>query len=525
MPWVFPSTTNRRLHEFVYSAVVAITAQRNFYTMSARITALLFFIALYGICPAGVWAQATAQPPGGADNEAALAAAAYISSRTRSVEKYLRRSDRIRQRLLRKLARTERRASGDSLSSRGPSFDSIAKLSRDTAALNSLPGNKHKLIDSLEKIRGFITSRSDKADAFPAGASPERLHDLRRQINSGEQADRLINDRSKALAGAVNTAALSKLQRKIALAQQKARYWQALSEDPDEAEAKAWEYLQGTEGFDKYLRQDEAAPYGGLGNDATAADLERLGYQTKRQVSAGLQQQFGNQAGQVAGNMGQQIQDYRQQFGSAKESVSKLKEQAGAAKQALSHGRQDIPGLRRQAGGAGKNPFNGIPFWKRWKLSYDFQTTRATADGLRPAMLTPGAGAVFNHTPKWSYGIALSAGMGMGKDWQHLRLSYEGLAARVYADCKLWYGFSLQAGYEKSLRPSGRSYIAELEKGGDARMVETALGVLQDAAYAGIMKRYRINKRWSGTMLIGYNFLWQQSGLRSPFVLSMGWEK
>jgi len=491
--------------------------------MSIRIIILLLSTALVCICQTRASAQDTAAEGSGQDSEAALTAhygEQYIQSRIRSTEQYLKRSGRIRQRLLRKLSRLEHRAYRDSIPDPGNSFDSLAKLSRDTTALSRLPLKDSKLTDSLKKIAGFAAARSSRP-----GLGMDRLNALRRQLSVDQQLNEQISERQKALAGVAMPAGFTKMRRKIALAQQKTRYWKTLSEDPDEAEAEAWEYLQGTEGFDKYLRQDEAAPYGGLGNNATAADLERLGYQTKRQVNAGLQQQFGSQAGQAAGAVGQQLQEYRQQLSSAKESIAKVKEQAAAAKQALSHARQEIPGMGKPAAGAGKNPLNGIPFWKRWKLNYDFQSTRATADGLRPAMLTIGAGALFQHTPRWSYGIALSGSLGMGKDWQHLHLSGEGLTVRAYADCGLWYGFSLQAGYEKSLRPSGRPYIAELEKSDDARMMETALGVLQDAAYVGIMKCYRINKRWSGTMLIGYNLLWQQNGLRSPFILRIGWEK
>jgi len=491
--------------------------------MSIRIIILLLSAALVCMCRASAPAQVAAAEGSGQDPEAALTAhygEEYIQSRIRSTEQYLKRSGRIRQRLLRKLSRLEHRACRDSIPAPGGSFDSLAKLSRDSAALGALPLKGSKLTDSLEKIAGFATARSGRP-----GLGTDRLNALRRQLSVDQQLNERISERQKTLAGAAMPAGFTKMQRKIALAQQKTRYWKTLSEDPDEAEAEAWEYLQGTEGFDTYLRQDEAAPYGGLGNNATAADLERLGYQTKRQVNAGLQQQFGSQAGQAAGAVGQQLQEYQQQLSSAQESIAKVKEQAAAAKQALGHARQELPGMGRPAAGAGKNPLNGTPFWKRWKLNYDFQNTRATADGLRPAMLNLSAGALFQHTPKWSYGVALSGSLGLGRDWQHLHLSGEGLTVRVYADCALWYGFSLQAGYEKSLRPSGRPYIAELEKSGDARVVETALGVLQDAAYAGIMKRYRINKRWSGTMLIGYNLLWQQSGLRSPFILRMGWEK
>ncbi len=179
-----------------------------------------------------------------------------------------------------------------------------------------------------------------------------------------------------------------------------------------------------------------------------------------------------------------------------------------------------------------KNPERGKPFLQRIEVQYNFGTTRASTDELRPAMLELGAAVAFKHTPRLSYGIGLGLSTGLGRNWQNIRLTYEGLSTRAFTDWKAIYGFSLQAGYERIFRPANRPYLSDLPGNNDPskpiveeNAIQKAFGGQQQSAYIGIMKRYRINSKVNGTFLVGYNFLWQQENLRSPFLLRFGWAK
>jgi len=123
-----------------------------------------------------------------------------------------------------------------------------------------------------------------------------------------------------------------------------------------------------------------------------------------------------------------------------------------------------------------------------------------------------------------SLGIGLDGSIGLGRDWQHLQLTSEGVVGRVFLDHKLFWGISLQGGYEKSLRPMNRAYTQLQEQYGNATNIKTAMGLLQDAAYLGIMKSYRINSKLQGTMLVGYNFLNDKTKISSPWIVRLGWK-
>lgn len=473
----------------------------------------------------------------------------YLEGRTGDLGKYLNRSQKIQQRLLRKLQRKEdkmarRLAAKDSALYRQYmqqrlSYDSIAHLSKDTAALQRLAAKKNGLIDSLKGVQDFLQKQSGKLNgvtglAGKAGINTpytDELNQLQQQLNTQQNIDELIRQRTsnlEGLAGKADISGLQSIQKNVYYAQEKIKAWKKLADDPDEAEEEALEYLQGTEGFSDYLNPNKNA-FGGLGNNATAEELQRMGYQTKGQVNAMLQQKLGNNLNAVQQQMAEQVQQYTDKLKGITDKVNEAKKGIGEAKQTLAEVRQAKDRLKHiEKPTFKKNPERGKPFWQRLETQYNFQTTRATPDGLRPAMLELAASLAFKHTPRLSYGLGLGLSTGLGRNWQNIRLTYEGLSTRAFADWKAMYGFSLQAGYERIFRPVNRAYLPEQQNNNPVQpsadnALKDAFGGQQQNAYIGIMKRYRINSKVQGTFLVGYNFLWQQEGLRSPWMLRFGW--
>ncbi|QIH33487.1 hypothetical protein [Sphingobacterium sp. DR205] len=503
---------------------------------SIFIIVLLFFIPFFVV-------EASAQSENGIE-EASL----YLEKRTTELNKYIKRADRIQQRLLHRLQKKEARmlarlAAKDSVAykqylHRSPGFDSIAVLSKDSTALARVAKRRNATIDSLKGIQQFMHNQGNKlaalegtsGQALPGGDYSGKIAELQGKLNAEQQVKDLIRQRTQSLeqmAAGAGIPGLQGIKKDVYYAQEKMKAWRGLADDPDAAEEKAMEYLQGIEGFESYISNNK----NGLGSGVSAADLQAMGYQTKGQVQQMLSEKFGNlQVVQQA--MQGQLKDFSNQLGKVTDKVKEAGNLAHDARQGLQEAKAtkdklkhiDKPHFR-------KNPERGKPFWQRLETQYNFQTTRATPDGLRPAMVELGAGVAFKHTPGLSYGIGIGASIGLGQDWQHIRLSYEGISGRLYADWKLLYGFSLQAGYERAFRPQNRAYLQDNNTTPQQPSTSTgnglkaAFGGGQEAAYLGIMKRYRIGSKWNGTFMAGYNFLWQQSNLRTPFMLRLGWGK
>ncbi|WP_343566230.1 hypothetical protein [Sphingobacterium sp.] len=474
-------------------------------------------------------------------------ASLYLEKRTTDLGNYIHRSNRIQERLLNRLRKKEARmlaklAAKDSAAyneylNRSISFDSIAALSKDTTVLARMTKWRNATIDSLKGIQQFMHNQGNKlatldgisGQALPGGDYSGKIAELQGKLNAEQQVKDLIRQRTQSLEQMARSAGipgLIGLQKDIYYAQEKMNAWRSVADDPDAAEEKAMEYLQGIEGFESYIGNNKI----GLGSGVSAADLQNMGYQTKGQVQQMLSEKFGSlQVVQQA--MQGQIKDFSDRLGKVTDKVKEAGSLAQEARQGLQEAKATKDKLKHiEKPAFHKNPERGKPFWLRLETQYNFQTMPATPDGLRPAMVELGVGIAFKHTPSLSYGIGIGASIGLGQDWQHIRLSYEGISARVYADWKLLYGFSLQAGYERALRPAGRAYLEENSNdpqsaASSGNALKQAFGGQQEVAYLGIMKRYRISNKWSGTFMAGYNFLWQQSNLRTPFMLTLGWGK
>ncbi|WEK17957.1 MAG: hypothetical protein P0Y49_14240 [Candidatus Pedobacter colombiensis] len=483
----------------------------------------------------------------------------YLNSKITSLDKYTAKSQKIQQRLLRRLKRKEAKllkklAAKDSaaylqyVNQQGLSYDSIALLSKDTSYQQRLANKKNAAIDSLKGVQRFIENQQSKLGGAASIADktgvpmPKELGQLQGQLNGQQGIDNLISQRTaslESLAKSQNIKGMESIQKDVYYAREKIKNWKKLTDEPDDAEAEALEYLQGTEGFDKYLKQDNNA-FGGLGNNATAADLQRAGFQTKSQVNSLLQDKLGSSMNSVQQQMADQVQQYTDKLGGVGKEIGKAKEAIGKAKETMGQGKEAIAAAKETKDNLKniekpifkKNPERGKPFRERLETQYSFQTSRASVDGLKPAMMDVSASVGFKHTPRLSYGIGFGLSTGLGKDWQHLKITYEGITLRAYTDWKWIYGFSFQAGYERSFRPDNRAYLsqnADPQNGSPTpepsgnNALKDAFGGQQQTAYLGIMKRYKINSKWNGTFLVGYNFLWQQEDMRSPFILRFGW--
>lgn len=509
---------------------------------------LLSLTAAFSMKCGAVYGQVQDMNNGVQDTEAIQSIRAgnqYMDARIASLGTYIQHYALIQQRLVRKLNKQGRGFSAlpaspgslpDTFYKRhSVSYDSLLTLAKDPSLLyNKGSPKSNAVIDSLKGIQDFLQHQSgklqnvvaiaDKAN-FPAGSYTAKLNELQQKLSAQEQLNGLIHQKAASLqcqAGAQAIPGLQSIQKDIAIAESKIKCWKQTADDPDAAEEKAYEYLQGTEGFSSYLNNNKNA-FGGLGNDASAADLQRMGYQLKGDVAGMLQQQFGDRLSSVQQQMGKQVSAYTKQLNDIKSKVAEAQNAYAQGKQGLVQAGDQLGHLERPAF---RNPMRGIPFLQRLEMRYDFQSTRAA--GSRPALLHLGASLAFKQTPKFSMGLGISADLGMGRDWQHLKLSYEGLGLRAFLDREMLYGISLEGGYERLFRPADRPYLGTGatqpdEGAANKSLFKTAFGGQQQSVYLGLMKSYHINSKWNGTFLIGYDFLWQRYGLRTPLMVRLGW--
>jgi hypothetical protein len=456
----------------------------------------------------------------------------YIDLNIRSLEKLSHRTQQQQQRLLKKLTRREHKlvrqlkqtdsAAYARLDQQPLSFDSISRLLRaDSAGKAARVWRKgNKAIDSLRGLQSFLRSKAGAAGTVSpaAGDQSAKLGALQTDLNYQQYINSLIDQRSlnlNYLAG--NAPALKGIQKDIFYGKSKLRAWKEMADDPSKAEEKALEWLQGAEGFDKAFSQ--AGSEGVSMQSATSADdLEKMGFQTKRQVNATLKEKFGDGLSGVQQNMGAQVSGWQQQAQGVTGKATQAGNELKAAKADLSQTKQSLASLKdTKLPGFKVNPMRGLPFRQRIEKQYGWQTSRATLDG-QPALLQLSGMAGFRHTPSLSYGLGISTSIGLGKDWNNIRFSFEGLGLRSYAAWKWKYGFGAYAGYERVFKQAAFTNNKETSPEELTPSVHNT-NFYQESVLIGLTKSYRINSRWNGAVQLLYDVWWKEKGLRSPVVL------
>ncbi len=446
----------------------------------------------------------------------------YLDINLHALDKYSTRLKHQQEHLLKKLKRKEQRFANrlqckdstafTSYKEQPITYDSIRKLLHpDSVALASKSRRRsNDAIDSLKGVQSFLQSKlsslSGKSSELQGYDS--RLAILNDELNYRTYINDLISQRTSNLknlggiAKGKNIPVLKGIQKQVFYGKAKMNAYKEMADEPSEAEDKALEYLQGRQGFDKYMdnaRGGDGNDMGSLSPDATSGEIEKMGFQTKQQMQATITQKMGKDLGGFSKQMNKGVKTFQENVSN----VSKTK--------------QGLKGIRNIDKPSFKiNPMRGKPFRKRIEKQYNWQTTRATLNG-KPATIEISAMAGFRQTPKLSYGIGISTTIGLGQSWSNIHFTWQGLGLRSYAAWQWQYGIGAYAGYERIYKQA--AFTGASEKTGDFVPTNHNASKWSESVLLGVTKTYNINTKWNGAIQVLYDIWWQQKGLRSPIVL------
>jgi hypothetical protein len=451
----------------------------------------------------------------------------YISLNIKSLDKYNERVTKQQARLLKKLKSKENKyanklkrrdsASYAKYSEQPLTYDSISKLQKTDSGLNysriSKRGNAS--VDSLKNIQTFLQNKIHLQNGQSADlpASDTKLGQLKAQGNYSNYINDLISQRTNNLksisqGSKVNIGAFNGISKQVFYAKEKMKVFKNMNDEPSEAEEMALESLQGYDGFDKYMLTADPNSMAALSaKGASASDLEKLGFQTKRQMSDQLQKKFGGDLGGLQQKMSGQINDFKAKL----KKLEDAKNSASETKNTLTKlGHTEKPIFR-------PNAMRGLPLAKRIERQLNWQTTRATLDG-QPAMFQLAAMAGFKHTPKLTYGVGLATSIGFGQSWNNIRFSFQGIGLRSYAEWKLLYGVGAYAGYERIYKQTA-FFDSKVAQQPTETYAPHNNRSYNESVLIGLTKTYKVNDKWNGSMQVLYDVYWKEKGLRSPIIL------
>lgn len=438
----------------------------------------------------------------------------YLDLNISALEKYNKRVKRQQERLLQKLSRKEKiyaarlkrkdSAGYARYQQQQVSFDSISKLNKNKGIFPSPRAKGSAVFDSLSAVQQFVQAKATTANSDEFSRYTDQLNKLKSEQLHNNYVGELINQRFNTLKG-INASAkgvngVKGIDKQVFYAKEKIKIFKQINDEPSKVEEQALEILQGQQGFDQLL--DKATGRTTNSNMSTS-DLEKMGYQTKRQLNEQLQQKFGNNLSGLKQNMGKQIADYQDKLKDVTKTTGTLKQ----SKQSLNRlNNINKPSFR-------VNPMRGMPFSKRIEKQWNFQTNRATTDG-KPAMIQLSAMAGFKHTPKLNYGAGIATSIGLGQNWNNIKFSFEGLGVRTFAEWQGLYGIGAYAGYERMFKQAAfhnaNEAIPQLKQ--NAHNTNR----YNESILIGLTKRYRINEKIVGSIQVLYDVWYKEKGLRTP---------
>lgn len=439
----------------------------------------------------------------------------YLDINISFLEKYNKRVQRQQERLLQKLSKKEKiyaarlkrkdSAGYARYQQQQVSFDSINKLNKNKGIVQSARVRGSTVIDSLSAIQQLLQTKGTTGNSYALNKYTDQLNKLKSDQLHNNHVGELINQRFHTLKG-INASAkgikgFKGIDKQVFYAKERIKVFKQINDEPSKLEEQALEVLQGQQGFDQLM--DKASGRPSMNSNMSASDLEKMGYQTKKQVNEQLQQKFGSNLGGIQQSMSKQISDYQDKLNELKAATGNLKQ----SKQSL----RQLKNINKPSFHV--NPMRGLPFSKRIEKQWNFQTNRATIDG-KPAMLQLSAMAGFKHTPKLICGAGVATSIGLGRNWNNIQFSFEGLGIRTFAEWQWQYGIGAYAGYERMFKQA--SFIKNSETIRYVKENTHNTNKFNESILIGLTKRYRINDNLNGSIQVLYDVWYKEKGLRTP---------
>jgi hypothetical protein len=253
--------------------------------------------------------------------------------------------------------------------------------------------------------------------------------------------------------------------------------------DSKKLERKAIEILSKTKAFQDFmLRNSELASLFQLpGNDGPSG-IPVAGLQTRAAVSTLIQDRLGSVA------QAQTI--FRQNMQAAQSQLSQLKEQISQYSNGSfgnSSSDLDVPDFK-------PNNQKTKSFLKRLEYGGNVQSQRARM--MFPITSDLGLSLGYKLNDKSAIGVGASYKFGLGKGWDNIKITNEGIGLRTFIDWKLKGSLFISGGYEQNHR-SRFSSFEQLR----------SLSSWQSSGLIGLSKKYNVSKKLKGNVQLLWDFL------------------
>jgi hypothetical protein len=370
--------------------------------------------------------------------------------------------------------------------------DSVAAKNIFTHSLDKLNSFKNKVsgnlasggnadLDTLQNSLKFLKGSKDMfgVSKDKLASATQSVADLQGSLQQADEIKAYIREHKQQLKEQLSqytgfTKDLQKMNKEAYYYGQQVTEYKSLLKDKKKAEAKALELLKKMPTYNDFLQRNSrlAGLFNLSGSAGTAQSLE--GLQTRSQVDQLIQQRIGiSPSAQQA--VSQQMEQARTHFNDMKSKFPEL-DNAG-----------DMPDFK-------PNPMKTKSLLQRLEFGGNVQFQKSSRYYPTTTDIAGQAGYKFHKNG--SAGIGISYKLGMGRGWDDIAFSHQGIGLRSFVDWKLKGTFFLNGGFEQNYL-SAFAHVAQL----------TSWNGWQGSALLGISKKYKISAKLKGNIMVLYDFM------------------
>lgn len=407
---------------------------------------------------------------------------------TKQTEKYLEKLQRQEDKIKKHLSKIDSSASATFENAKQKYAKFSQAFKNKTAIVGKLSGGQYNsYLDSLSTSLSFL--KQFKNIEGKAKDPLKNLQQLQSKLEQSENIKKYIAERKEQIKQLLSkyTNLPKSLQKQYQNLSKTAYYYSAqvkeykeMLKDPEKIEKKALALLNKLPAFQKFMKQNSqlASMFGIPGSSSNTGTQALAGLQTRAAVQAIISQQIS-----IGGpNAQAQIQ---QNLAEAHAEINKIKDQINK----LGGGASDIsmPDFK-------PNEQKTKTFLKRLEYGGNLQSQKAA--NYFPATTDIGLSVSYKLNNKSIIGIGASYKVGLGRGWNNIHLTSEGIGLRSFVDYKIKKSFFLSGGYEQNYKTAFNS-IEQLKN----------YSAWQTSGLIGISKKYSISKKLKGNMQLLWDFL------------------
>jgi hypothetical protein len=363
-------------------------------------------------------------------------------------------------------------------------------------------GQAKQYIPQLDSLSSSLKFLSENNVGGKVKDALEKTTALQNRFQQSEEIKKFIKERKAQLKEQLERLGMVKqlkhFNKQVYYYSAQVNEYREVLKDTKKIEKKALEILSKTKIWKDFFKKNSMLAslfhFPSDPNDASSM-VNLSGLQSRAQINNLLQQQV------AMGGMNVQ-QMFQQNLRMGRSPLSELRNRVDQ----IGNGSNDdiIPE------GFKPNTQKTKPFLKRLEFGMNLQSQKGNVYFVNSSDLAMSIGYKLN--VKSIIGIGASYKIGLGRGWNAIRITSEGLGVRSFVDWKMTGNFWVTGGYEQNYRSSFSDFDQLKDK-----------SYWQQSGLLGVSKKYKVSKKYNGKMQLLWDFMsYNQIPRSQPIIFRLG---